>query len=284
MRSGESTAAGSRRGRRWSVLIALLLGCLGSATATRGDFFDSDLCRLFGCVLVTNGSAWEFYLVQGDDGGRATLWASGGDALPVGTVETGTLEPTDQPPGPREGTALGIDLDGDGVADLKVDGQGGSGFLDAGDRLSAFPLTAGAQIGLAERTVSHSFWLASNVPFAVYAQARLSTEEGALAQVESLDGVTFEIAAQASGADGGLAFGGASTAAGFEADRSLQTLADLLGGPRRLFELTRPTATTEADLARQLVRISAIYHFSGYDLSQGTGELGAEIEYEIYEP
>lgn len=267
-------------GRPVVALLAFVL--LQIPGVVGASFFDSTACQLFGCALVTNGSDWELYLMTGSSGRPATLWASGGQE--VGTVRTGSLERAGQRPDGDAATALGIDLDGDGVADLRIEGGAGDGFLDASDRLQAFPITSQAQVSLAERELRHSFWIASNVPLAIHARSRLTERSGELADSHPLGSVDVEIALDASGADGPLAFGGDSSIAGFQRDSSIRTLADMVAGPLRLFELRQGTSTSVTDLRRQLVRVSATYRLAGYDLSQGTGEMAAEVEYFVFNP
>lgn len=268
---------------RAARLAAFAILATALAASARAELFDSVLCRALGCVLVTNGSEWELYTMDGGDGRRARLWVASAGAQPLGPVRTGTLDPPAGEPGPNQGSGLGIDIDGDGDADLRIE-TGGDGFLDAGDRLGAFPLTASSSVSLAERELRHSFWVASDVPFAVHAQARLGEREGELGEGTPLGKVEITIDAQAAGSDGDLAYGGASSDSGFEPAAGVRTLADLTAGPVRLFELTRPTVAADADLPRQLVRITCTYRFAGYDLSQGTGGIGAQVEYFVYQP
>lgn len=270
--------------RRWLVSGALALVSLTTPGSAGAAFFDSTACQLFGCALVTNGSEWELYLMTGSAGRPATLWAFGGPGQGVATVRTGSLDRADERPDQNEGTTLGIDLDGDGEADLKIEGGAGDGFLDASDQLQAFPINSQAQVSLAERELRHSFWIASNVPLAIHARARLTERSGELAESHPLGTVEVEIDLDAAGADGVLAYGGGSTIAGFHRDGSIRSLADLVAGPRRLFELERATSTGPTDLRRQLVRVNATYRLAGYDLSQGTGEMGAEVEYFVFNP
>ncbi len=232
--------------------------------------FDSTLCRLLGCAVVYNGQQWQLYVLQGDSGRRARLWASRDGGLDMGTLEAAGRSA----PGAQQGTALGIDLDGDQQADWHVQGDD-DGFLDAGSSLPAFPLTATTELTLAQREIHHTFWVASNVPLALHGEVRWTRQEGDLA--DQLDGEDVDVSLELGEDNGALP-------SGVELE-GRRFLADLVGGPRPLVTFRRGTLQSgAADLRQHLVRVALTYRFAGYDLSQGTGELGADVEYSLHTP
>lgn len=242
--------------------------------------FESTLCRLLGCAVVYNGQQWQLYVLTGETGRPARLWASSDGQPAIGTIEA-DQRGTPSLPGARQGSVLGIDLDGDQEADVLVD-SGAEGFLDAGASLAPFPVTATTELSLAQRELQHSFWVASNAPLAIHGEARLIRQEGALAAGFAANEVAVEL--EVGSADGQVSGVGAAPA-GVEREPSLGHLADLMGGPRRILTLRPDTVEVEeADVRRRLLRIALRYHFAGYDLSQGMGELAAEVEYSIYNP
>lgn len=279
--------------RRWARRVVLaLLACLlpwGAAVgaAEPAPLFDSVLCRLLGCAVISNGQQWQLYVLGGEPGRPARLWASSDGRQAIGTIE-GDHRAASAAPGEGEGTGLGVDLDGDSVADLLVDVEA-DGFLDAGDHLPAFPLTASSQLSLAQRQLQHSFWLAANGPVALYGEARLTLQEGDLATGFDASEVAMEL--EVGGVDGpGSPGSGGHLPAGLEVDFGLRQLSDLMAGPRRFLSLAQgsvaggPAAVGGHDVRRHLLHIALRYHFAGYDLSQGMGELAAEVEYSIYNP
>ncbi len=276
------------RRRGWPTLLALLtcllpLGAVEAAGSV--PLFDSALCRLLGCAVVTNGQQWQLYVLGGDSGRPARLWASSDGRQAIGTIEADRRGGSGAP-GTGQGTGLGVDLDGDAVADLLVD-AGADGFLDAGDHLPAFPLTASSELSLAQRQLQHSFWLASNAPVAIHGEARLTLQEGELATGFDASEVAMEL--EVGGVDG-QGRGATSLPAGVEVDFGLRQLSDLMAGPRRFLIFSQGSvvggtaAAGGTDVRRHLLHIALRYRFAGYDLSQGMGELAAEVEYSIYNP
>lgn len=281
-------------GRRPRRIASLWLGVLGSLVLGWGiassplnaaeptSLFDSTLCRLLGCAVVYNGEQWQLYVVTGESGRPARLWATSDGQADITTIEGDRRTGTGLP-GRHQGSSLGVDLDGDDVADLLVD-VAADGFLDAGAALPAFPLTATSELSLARRELQHSFYVAANVPLAIHGEARWTRQEGELAADFGQGEVQVEVVVggEGAGADQGAV-------AGVEPEPGIRHLEDLMGGPRRLLTLRRGTvdATAGGDTSearRYLLHVALSYRFAGYDLSQGTGELAAEVEYSLYNP
>jgi hypothetical protein len=263
--------------RPLALLAGFALLGVSAAPAAAETLFESPLCQVFGCSVVTNGKVWELYVFDPSVDGRARLWAASVGAPPVVTVRPDGEESTVEP-GAGRGSGLGIDLDGDGEADLASPGDG---YLDAGDRLGAFPLTATAAVSLAEHELRHRFYVASNVPFTVRATSDLAAREGPLGDSLGLGTIGLRVEARPQGSVAGFAFGGAGTTAGLEVEPTVRHLGDLAAGPRDLLRFTRPTATRAAEVSQQLVEITLIYDLGGYDMAQGTGELRARVEYTL---
>lgn len=256
-----------------ACLAWLAMTGLGPSTSRGAEpvsVFDSTLCRLLGCAVVSNGQQWQLYVLTGESGRRARLWASQDGRLDMGTLEAAQR----LAPGADQGTALGIDLDGDRQADWHIQG-GDEGFLDAGSSLPAFPLTATTELTLAQREVHHTFWVASNVPLSLHGEVRWTRQEGDLA--DQLDSDDVDVSLDLGEGSGGLPSGVETEGRRF--------LADLVGGPQPLVTFRRGTFQSgAAELQQHMVRIALTYRFAGYDLSQGTGELGADIEYSLHTP
>lgn len=252
-----------------------------SSAAQPTPLFDSALCRFLGCAVVYNGQQWQLYVLGGEPGRPARLWAGSDGRATIGTIEA-DQRTTAAEPGSDQGSLLGVDLDGDQVADWLVD-PGSEGFLDAGASVAAFPLTATTELSLAQRELQHSFWIVTNVPLAIHGQARLTRQEGQLAAGFAAHevGVEIDLATAGQGTEG---LGGALPAAA-EVEPGIHHLADLMGASQRLVTLRQGTVGDDSTaLRQQLVRVVLRYRFAGYDLSQGIGELGAEIEYSMHNP
>jgi hypothetical protein len=274
-----------------SIILIILLVMLTPTTvqASLLDFFGGDWwCVLFGCVVINNTHETIVYELSGP-GGPASLYAVIAGTPPIGTVESGATDLV-VPPGPEEGTMLGIDTDGDEEAELFVQDTDSDGFLDAGDDLSSFTLTSSTDVTLSTRDIQHSFYVASNRPFAIYARVISITSGGDIGASVGPGDIGYQIVANANGTDDGFSYGGWSTAAGFQSVAGITSLADIGVAPVMVAECTRAQGTKTnpfflpVNLSRQFVRLTNRYRLPTYDLSQGTGNLDVTIEYLIYKP
>ena len=137
-----------------------------------------------------------------------------------------------------------------------------NGFLDAGDSLGVFGLGSATGLGIANGgALRHSFYLASRVPFDIYATVNSQTRTGTVGAGLSTSDIRYGASAQASGVDDGFAYGGRSTIAGF----APEPIADVGGfdpGPTRVIRFLSQTRTASGNLDRQTVRVTNEYRFS----------------------
>ena len=252
--------------------IAALVGAPAQASIV-----DNPQFRVLGMVIVwggngtstTTGLVSDFIIDTASGAGDADLIAG-----EVNTVVTGSLTPT-------TGSVAGATSFVDGSNNVL---QSSSGVLDASSSFSAFDLTGDTNIEVSGLSETSSFYVASNTNFNIDATATAVTEVGfTLADVgyslsvtlNGDDGVSFGTNAQF---PGGSATGGV--------DASINTLA-AMNGTTPVFVGTQRTAATPGSIADQSVRFDATYSLggtSGYDLSQGAGEVAANVVYTVFVP
>jgi hypothetical protein len=250
----------------------------------QASIVDNPQFRVLGLVIVwgadDTGAApivSDFVINSAVGAGDADLIA--GD---VNAVVTGTLNPT----AASVGGATNI-VDGAGTVL-----QSSTGVLDATDSFSAFNLDADTDISVDGLEQSSSFYVASNTAFNINAVATPTTEDGF-----TLADVGYSLSVTQAGNDG-LAFGSAAQLPGGASvldadgreiggvDTSINTLAAMTGAAP-VFVGAQRTAGTVGSIAEQSVRFDATYTLggtNGYDLSQGAGEVEANVVYTVFVP
>ena len=277
------------RSRLFSLAIATLAA--GSAQAS---FIDSDFyCRVHGCVIVHDGFTFDVYdifvFANGSTvppGGRMIPW-SGNPFQGSGEVKpvfTGTrTEGFHSVPLQDQGVRLGIDTNGDGVADLSPLDDG-DGFLDAGDSFGPFNLSAGADLVSDSTSAQRSFYLSSRTDFFLSAQVSLRGASDALNTPGQLENIEFIYDVTRRGNDAGMAFGADARTGNFiRRIGNVSTLRDVYGAPTNILEFTNSIRRRASNsLPAQSIRFDYVYGFEGYDLSIGAGDLNYTIEFDIY--
>ncbi len=162
------------------------------------------------------------------------------------------------------------------------------GILNASDSFSAFGLLNNSDTRVDATTSRSSFYVASNVPFAIDAQA---VPPATMLDVTLLNIVRLNMTSQVTG-DDGIPFGASAQSAhsagptnGFAPERRLIQLLNA----RRVFTGNRRTASTGGSLAEQSIRFDAEYsiraqNLAGYDLSLGTFDFQVEMVYTVFVP
>lgn len=272
-----------------------LTGVLLLSAPAAASFLDSDFyCRTYGCVIIHDGISFDVYdnynFATGGTvpvGGQMIPW-SGNPIEGVGEVQpviTGSLtEGFHAVPLQDQSVNLGIDADGDGFADNLVFDINGSGFLDAGDQMNAFSVTANTSLVAATTSAQRSFFLSSRTDFYLTAQSTILGVPDALNRPETLSRVSFDYDFVRSGNDDGMAFGSAVRNGNqFRSLGNVDDLSDIYGRPVRIMEFRQPIRRVNApDLADQSIRFDYVYGFENYDLSLGDGHLEYEIEFDVY--
>ncbi|MEM9667662.1 MAG: hypothetical protein AAF950_01955 [Pseudomonadota bacterium] len=200
----------------------------------------------------------------------------------VHTVVTGFLTPTADAVA-SNGTPFNVT---NAVTNGGLTG-GSDGILDAADAdtFAAFQIDQTTDVEL-DNVMNSSFFVASNTTFAINATATETTPTG---DAFDLDDIAWEMSVQPSGSvdNGGTAF-----AFGSAAQDPVNTLATvptdlsgLTGGA--VYQSTLRTAAGVGSIAEQSVRFDVTYTLGGadgYDLSQGTGQIEADVVYTVFVP
>jgi len=156
------------------------------------------------------------------------------------------------------------------------------GELDATDVLTAITLDANTDIQVATTAQQHSFYVASNAPFDIFADTSAGVTTVGLGAV--LADVSWSMAVQVAGTDAGVAYGaaaqdptagGGSISAATDLSAFSPAAAAFTGGQR--------TAASTGTILDHSVRFTVSYGLN-YDLSMGTGTLTVPVTYTIYTP
>ncbi|MEM1105216.1 MAG: hypothetical protein AAGH87_02415 [Pseudomonadota bacterium] len=268
------------------ILTAGLAAPAGATVSDRAGFGVS------GAVIVWSadegGAAPTVVDFVIDTGNGATGAASGDTDLiaeDTNTVVTGTLLSTFDSPASAGTMPFRIEdaAGGDFITD-----SNGDGIANASDSFSAFNLTPQTGARVDATTSRSSFYVASNVPFAIDAQSQFGGPNTDLIFlfITSLDmevtrtgddGVPFGSKAQfphSAGPQGGVT--------------AFPNLLSLLPG-RNVFTGNQRTAFEPGSIADQSVRFDLAYSvgaqsLQGYDMSLGTFDFEVEITYTVYIP
>lgn len=261
-----------------------LVASAAIATPANASIIDRPHFKVLGVVIVwaaddsTGGTpiATDF-IIDSDDGGNNDADLIGGSSVDGRTVVTGSLTAT---PDSTSTAGLGSILD--------IEDSGGTSLGQANTNtaatFAAFDVSD-ATLTSDDLTYESSFYVASNTPFAIDAEASNLVEEGDF----DAEDIGYSLDVTVSGTDGtgpnSLTFGGnaQSPGSGFSAPPTL----DALTTQTQVFNGTARTAASAGSIVSQSVRFDATYTlFSGaaYDLSQGAGEVKADVVYTVYVP
>lgn len=247
--------------------------------------------NVMGLVIVWAADAASGAPVASDfivDTGTGGTAATSGDvdliASDVHTVVTGSLIATQDSMGTG---GIPFIIENTTAGTLNTDTTG-DGLITDDDAFSPFGLQVGSDARVDATRTYTSFYVASNTPFAIDAQAvppTTFTQFILLLRTNMLmsvtrtgdDGIAFGSAAQfphSAGASGGFA--------------GSQTLFSLLGA-QRIFTGNQRTAVARGTIADHSVRFDVEYSIgagtlSGYDLSFGTFDFEVDMIYTVYAP
>jgi len=275
---------------RWLCLSA---GALSISLTSNSLVEDRPYFKIEGVVIVWAADPGSNAPVVADfilDTGFGTSAATSGDvdliATDTHTVVTGTLSPTQDS---FSGATGGIPfvLTNTGSGDINTDTNGDQ-IVSALDSFQPFELNTGSDARVDATKQYSSFYVASNVPFAIDAQAFTPTT---FTEFILLLITRVELGVTTSG-DDGLSFGSQAQAphsgGGQSGFATSQRLWDLRTS-RNMFTGNQRTALNLGSIADQSVRFDAEYsiaanNLNGYDLSLGTFDFEVEIVYTVYVP
>ena len=257
---------------------ALAASTAAVVSPANASIIDRPHFKVLGVVIVwaadeTNGNtpiATDFVIDDAAGAGDTDL--IGGTNLDGRTVVTGSLTATaDAASTAGLGSVLDIDDAGGAIASINTDSPAG---------FSAFDVTGATLTGDA-LTYNSSFYVASNTAFAIDGAVIGGTQSGDF----DITDVGYSMDVTVAGTDDGLAFGGSAQDPG----GSFSTFAHLgeVNGSVPVFFGTDRTAATPGSIVDQSVRFDATYTLGAggaYDLSQGAGEIQADVVYTVFVP
>jgi len=255
----------------------LAASTMAAVAPAHASIIDRPHFKVLGVVIVwaadeSDGStpvATDFVIDDTTGSGDTDL--IGNTATDGRTVLTGTLTATaDSASTAGLGSVLDID---DGGPIATVD-------LDSPSSFSSFDVT-GASITGDALTYESSFYVASNTAFAIDGVATETTQSGDF----ELTDIGYSMDVTVTGTDGPLTFGGNAQNPG----GSFTSFADLseVDGSSPVFVGAQRTAASAGTIVGQSVRFDATYTLGAggaYDLSQGAGEIQADVVYTVYVP
>ena len=169
--------------------------------------------------------------------------------------------------------------------------------LDANDSYTAFGLDDTTSIDLLGGGGRASrFFVASNVPFDIYAESQSLRATGDFSPL-SYENIRYRLRYQVSGGGGVNRWGQSAQDPGVGGSGVVLgqnnnfTLDDISAGPTKVFDGGQRTARSRGSIMDHAVSFQSRYNLLGspitgnnYDLSMGTGTLSAEIVYTVYAP
>jgi hypothetical protein len=158
-----------------------------------------------------------------------------------------------------------------------------TGELNAADALTETGLDATTDIGFAANTQQHSFYVASNAAFDVFALTGALTTTGDFSTLADSD-ISWSMAISTTGTDGAITYGAnaqdpTTGGTGIIAATNLGSFS----AQTKVFDGGRRTAASAGAIIAQSVRFTATYGLA-YDLSMGTGSVWVPVTYTIYTP
>ncbi len=273
--------------------VSAILLTLWSGWANASWLDDDYWCRVYGCVVTSDGTAFDIYDVYNFSSGSSVsagspLMSWSGNPYQgsgfVDVVTSGSLNPATEPSS-TQGSLLGIDHNGDGIADQYIQDNNSSGFIDLGDSFHSIPLGVATDIVNDANANKHSFYVASRTDFYIYGTATLLSETQNMSSNVAPNETSYSISMQQTGSDEGFSFGSATSNPRFAAISGINDLGDIWGVPTRIAEFKRSAgtrSTSSTDVKNQAVRVDVEFQMPAPDFSFGTGELNYKVVYDFY--
>ncbi len=275
-------------------LGALIFTGLNTSNMVKASIIDRPFLRASSVVIVFGASDFaenggvgpvvsDFYLLDNVPSGQAAPDLIAADGVTTIFNTPNTYTPTSDGAG-NDSNLLNIEgaLSGGvltNVADFNI--------LDANDSISQFGLGTATDIDLQTFFKVTRFFVASNAVFDIYAHATSLDVSGDFTSMDLSDISYFLFIQTALGGVNG--WGSSAQNPGFS-NPAVQDLNDISAGPTQVFNGVRRTARVSGSITQQAVSFVPIYFLpivetgNRYDLSQGTGSIGATITYTVYTP
>ena len=174
-------------------------------------------------------------------------------------------------------------------------GGGDIDFLEETDTLTAFELDGVTDLNARQARNVSRFLVASNVAFDIFVESTDLVTTGDFTDLD-YENIGFRALLNRSGGSGAGRWGDNAqnpAIGGSGIDDTLNDLGDFSSGPVKLFDGGRRTARFRGTLLEQAVSFNIRYALSGnadaanindYDLSLGSGTIGAQVSYTVYAP
>lgn len=165
--------------------------------------------------------------------------------------------------------------------------------LDANDAYTEFGLDDTTDMDLNGGQRVSRFLVASNAPFDIYAQASNLIATGDFSTL-NYSNIRYRLRLNVTGGSGAWRWGQRAQSpanGGGGIVGGINRLSHLSSGPTKVFDGGRRTARIRGSLLQHAVSFQSRYRLAGagatlnnYDLSMGTGEIGATVTYTVYTP
>jgi hypothetical protein len=165
--------------------------------------------------------------------------------------------------------------------------------LDENDAYTAFGLDDTTDMDLVTGNRASRFLVASNTAFDIYAEASDLVATGDFSTLD-YSNIRYRLRLNVTGGSGAWQWGARAQSpqnGGGGIVNTVNDLDDMSAGPTKVFDGGRRTANAPGTLIQHAVGFQSRYRLRGaggvinnYDLSMGTGELGATVTYTIYTP
>lgn len=267
--------------RKLLLAGAALAASTAAVAPANASVIDRPHFKVLGVVIVwaadedtgTAPVATDFVIDTATGSGDTDL--IGGTDVDGRTVLTGSLTPTaDATSSVGIGSVLSIDETGGNIATVDTNTPSAFNAFDPSD----------ATVSADAMTYESSFFVASNTAFAINGVASEVTQDGDFTMANI--GYDMDVTVSDSAVNnGGLAFGGNAQNPNGDFG-NFENLA-AVNGSVPVFLGTRKTAATAGSIVDQSVRFDATYTLGtggAYDLSQGAGEIQADVVYTVYVP
>lgn len=271
------------------AVVGFLLTMQSKAVVNDVAFFRAlPMVIVWGADAAAEGSptanpvASDLVLLGGTSGTAGNDIISGN----VFPVITGTLNPAPQAPASTSGSIVTVS----NPAALPAGGgvftdNAPTGVLNAADSFTKFGIQSTTSVGFATNSLKHSFYVASNTGFDIFAQTGTLTTTGDFSTLTASN-INWSMLITVSGTDGGLAFGAnaqdpTTGGSGIIAATTLNNFSS----PTKVFDGGRKTAASAGSLASQSVRFDVTYGLvGGYNFALGAGSISIPVTYTVYNP
>jgi hypothetical protein len=297
----DKTSKKEKKMKRFKIMAmaaALAALCFTPASA---DIYDDVLIQVGGQVYVwgaddTYANAPQvrdvFLVDPASPGTQATDLNPGLEGTPL---ITGTLNPITDPTTVTAdmGLMMSVISSPSGAGPFFTDTDS-DGYLSIVDSFTPFLIDDTTDVILAAATMSHSFYVASNCVFDIYAWSNLMANTGTFGSTLTLADISYAIAVD--GGSGSITDGvttinwGANSqdpsgGGGAVNPGAFTDLDDFSAGFAKVMDGGQLTAASDGTIATQSAQITNTYGLStAYDLSMGTGQIWAQVIYTIYNP